>query len=622
MARTRITIPAQARVNEDFDVTNHKIVNLADPVDDLDAVNYRTFKALETEVQSTAGQIGEAEDEDYTDGLFTDFVPETPTGTAIDRFNEVLKGLSPSPAPDLDDISFDQTGEVGNLSFGTSNTISGYTNAPGDINSTFSTSGNDQGIFSAGTTVTGVLADNVAGEPDGSPYLPDSFGEANKGTLKLIVNGATEHEVDLSSFGSGSTTNSNGSGFTLSEAYPAKFESGQTLDVFMHRTGTWEVSSTDQVNGYNTVQVIHTVDGNDKTTDEYAWVNDDATDETTFTSENLGGLSMSGSKQLSGVTYHESGTAQYGLTISNAYRNTYSNSSSAISHNGTNCSASSQALPDMTTEADDVELTNKEVTISTGGRLLNESISLSTTVQRTIQDTKTSSGSSISGILMDPTSSTSNDTSEDFNDEDYRLHADLDETDIDVTNYSWDSSQSLMGSDNAHNTGLLISNGRLTYPSNTSHISGITDGNFTTPSNGPSGNVDYSTASGTRSYIRYFHDSNSRSNFNLNVQGTSINFIQASSGATGNNLTCEILAPNTTVDSGGTVEWKDATIAHDGNDANIGVFAGSYGDNIPTDWGITLGAKNTSTSGGYIVVRITAAADWTGSIDSIDLTWL
>ena len=49
--------------------------------------------------------IGDAEDGVYSDGLFTDFAATTPIGTAIDRFNEVLKGLAPSAAPQLDDIN-------------------------------------------------------------------------------------------------------------------------------------------------------------------------------------------------------------------------------------------------------------------------------------------------------------------------------------------------------------------------------------------------------------------------------------------------------------------------------------------------------------------------------------
>ena len=52
---------------------------------------------------SGSSVIGAAEDGDYTDGLFTDFDPSNTTvGTAVDRFNEVLKALAPAPAPPAD----------------------------------------------------------------------------------------------------------------------------------------------------------------------------------------------------------------------------------------------------------------------------------------------------------------------------------------------------------------------------------------------------------------------------------------------------------------------------------------------------------------------------------------
>ena len=72
--------------------------------------------------------IGAAEDSSYSDGLFTDFVYSTPIGTAVDRFNEVLKGLAPSAAPSLDDINCSDSGATAKLSFGSSQSISGYTN--------------------------------------------------------------------------------------------------------------------------------------------------------------------------------------------------------------------------------------------------------------------------------------------------------------------------------------------------------------------------------------------------------------------------------------------------------------------------------------------------------------
>ena len=42
--------------------------------------------------------IGAAEDGSYADGLFSSFTAGTTIGTAVDKFNEVLKILAPSPA--------------------------------------------------------------------------------------------------------------------------------------------------------------------------------------------------------------------------------------------------------------------------------------------------------------------------------------------------------------------------------------------------------------------------------------------------------------------------------------------------------------------------------------------
>jgi hypothetical protein len=52
-------------------------------------------------LSGNTGVIGAAEDGTYTDGIFTDFVPTTPIGTAIDRFNEVLLKLAPTPPSDF-----------------------------------------------------------------------------------------------------------------------------------------------------------------------------------------------------------------------------------------------------------------------------------------------------------------------------------------------------------------------------------------------------------------------------------------------------------------------------------------------------------------------------------------
>lgn len=634
--RTKIKLPWQSKVADDIDLENKSLKNLVmpedkpvpEPISPTDVINRQYVEGIVGEAGSGA-KIGPAEDGVYTDGLFEDFTTDTLVGTAVDRFNEVLKALAPTPAPALTNIGVSTSGVTGKLTFGTSNVISGYTAVPTkDLGSTFGSVGGEIGIIGTGITVTGDIASTVAGGVNNKPYPAKAFGDADKGYLRLELNGAVIHSVDLTTWVSGSSLNANGSGFVLSAASGVKFESGQTLDLFKYRTGTWTVNSADQRNGYNVIKVKHEyLPGMVRETNTYAWVVDAETTVTTFSNENLVNPVMTGNRKISGVTYHTSGTVDYSVTVNNAYRNTYSQSSSALDYTGTNIVTVDEALPLPADQNSTVSL-NKTMSINNASRLLNGSVGVNIRVDRTIQSDATSTGASISGFLVDNVSDDSTDTMEPFNGEGYRMH-----TGIDITNttygtgkqsssYDWDGNQNLINGDANHNTGLLISGGRLSYPSNTSHIPGITGGNFSNITLGPGGNPDYSTASGNRTYLRYFYSPLSYSNFKLNVQASNTTFVKKSVALSGNNLWMEILAPNTTKDANGNVVWKDAVEPHNANDRDIGCFAGTFGDTIPTNWGITLGAENTSTSGHVIVVRITASPTWTGNIDSITLTWL
>ena len=67
------------------------------------------------------GTIGPSEDGTYTDGLFTSFNANTEIGHAIDKINEVLFYLAPTPAPNLSRMGNDgTTGITARLSFGSS----------------------------------------------------------------------------------------------------------------------------------------------------------------------------------------------------------------------------------------------------------------------------------------------------------------------------------------------------------------------------------------------------------------------------------------------------------------------------------------------------------------------
>lgn len=627
MARTKLNVPVQVDVRDDVNFNGKKIKNISAPAEPTDAAN----KAyVDAQITSGVLGIGLSEDASYQDGLFTDFTPDTTIGVAVDRFNEVLKSLAPQPAPNLTSASFTSSGVSGKLSFGASNAIADYTNVPGvDINGLYSIGGNRKGIFNSTTTVTGTLADNVVPNfANSRPYPNYSFGDGNLGSLHLIVNGVTVHSVDLSTFSSGSSMTSS-SGFTLSAATNVKFTNGDDFNVFKYRTGTWSVAPSVQRKGYNTVQIRHEYSaGMFRDTQTFDFVVDDSVATTTYSGISFDSLTMTGSNAISGVTYHTAGSAKYDVVIENAYKNTYSSGASPISFIGTNCSATAQAIPTTTSQSQTITLTDIPVTISTGARLLNANISLSTAVDRTINSNEANSSSNtISGLLLDATAPTSTATSETFDDEGYRIHTGLSLTDTtygsarQTSNATWVGSNSLIGANQDHNTGLLVSNGRLTYPKVTSHISGITNGNFSSVVNGAT-NPNYSTATGSRTFLRYFYTSTAKSNFRLNVTGSGITFVSVATGPSANNLTMEVLAPNTTKDAGGSVVWKDAVVAHSGSDVDVGCYAGTYGSSIPTNWGITLGAKNTSTSGGAVLIRITASENWTGSIDSITLTWL
>jgi len=635
--RTKIKLPWQTKVSDNLDVEGQAIINLIMPEDKLipeptaptDVINRQYVEGRFSE--TSAGFLGAAEDGSYTDGLFQDFTDQTRVGVAVDRFNELFKALAPAPAPNLSNITIADSGVSGKLTFGSSGTIAGYTIVPSkDKGTIFTTSGTEIGIFNASTTINGDVAGTVpVGGTNNRPYPAKAFSDGNVGFLRLEVNGIIIHSVNLATFGSGSSINANNSGFVLTAADAIKFDSGQTLDLFKFRTGTWTVDPADQRYGYNKVRVRHEyATGLFRDTNSYEWVVDANATATTFTGEVLNNPVMSGNRKISGVTYHTSGTVDYSVTINNAYKNTYSSSISAVSHSGTNVSPASEALPLPADENSTFVLSGKTLVINNASRLLNDNVTANTRVDRTVQTDVTSTGQTISGFLVDNIADDSSDTSETFNGEGYRIHDGIDITSTTygtgklASPFDWDGAQNLISGDTNHNKGLLVAGGKLSYPKNTSHISGITAGNFSNVALGPGGNPDYSVASGNRTFIRYFYSALSYSNIRLNVAATGTTFVTLATGVSGNNLTAEVLAPNTTKNTGGAVEWKDAVLPHNANDKDKGCFASTFGDTIPTNWGLTLGAQNTSTSGHVVCVRFTAAATWTGSIDSITLTWL
>lgn len=209
---------------------------------------------------------------------------------------------------------------------------------------------------------------------------------------------------------------------------------------------------------------------------------------------------------------------------------------------------------------------------------------------------------------MDNASATSTDLFTGFDDENRRIASDEDfATDLGAT---WESAQSLVGGDGGHNDGLQVYNSQLIYP--------VTD--FSAITNGPAGNVDYSSAAGTRYFYGYFSNGTGAANFRLTIQGSATLIAEASALGTGNdNIKMSLRAPSET-------GWLDVMLAFiEGNfDDGDGCYTSSLGSDqtIPTtNLGCTIGTKSTSNSFDKIYFRLTVGAGWTGNLTATSIIW-
>lgn len=590
---------------------------------------------------STSGVIGAAEDGTYTDGVFTDFVPSTPIGTAIDRFNELFLSLVPSKAPDLSDWSGARSGGVnGKLSFSSTQPISGSTYFGGDLAPTNPISHDGTwafdsikrlSIYAASSTVdiAGVLNSQVAVSSTGA-FAALSFGDADLGTLTLDINGTIVSTASLTTLTAiNNTSSSTISGFSLSAATASKFVTGSPFEQFKNRTGTWLVKNNDTRlrNGYNYLIAEHKFSTTTRTLSRYEFIIDDNTTNTTFSNFSITSYSLTGSKYLSGIGYFMGGTLYYDNQIDNLYRNTYYSGSDAITFadNSTAGNAGTNPILNVSTqytlpnsggnEAKSILLSTEPTMgngaslafsiLTSGVRRLNDPIGLYTIARRTLQGTRQGGTASISNVYLDNVVATSTNTFEGFDDESRRLKTGTYDLITDVTSGNWDNTQSLTTGDSNHNTGLQVFGSRLIYPV----TNYTTPGSLTVNKNFGISGADYSSATGERTYYRYFYQATpTTGNFKINIAGSGGTFVSAATSITGNQIKVEFKLPGS---STSTTGWLDAY-----NDFATGVWTDGSGGRkssngagraFATDWGLMTGTRNTSTSGGYVIVRITFA---------------
>ena len=592
-----------------------------------------------------SGQIGAAEDGDYTDGLFTDFTVNTLIGVPIDRFNEVLKILAPSPAPALSRVNFDNSaGSTVKLSFGSSNVIGGYAssnttagfsavNVNGSYQNETSGSNFRLGAYKNNTDITGFLNFHVVESVQNAylAYSNDAFGNAETGSLKLELNGAVIHTVNLSGLaGSGNpfTGSANSltgdSGFTNISVTASSFDGNNSeWYIFKHRTAKIKVDINQMRPGWNYVRAIHTIGGTDYATNYVEWINDPSgsTNDLSVANQRIEDVSLVGSKYLSGVQYNTDATAKYKVDISNLYRNVYAASGTPISFTVTNSTTpSAQSVAAIGGSEDHTKILGVTASLDyNSNSLVSGAITCNTTVTHPFKSTISNQGSATTGngFLIDNRTLASTNLSEKFHDETFRKTSGSYSAQANVTAGAalWNSQNHMTGGGAAgHTDGLLMFNQRLYSPIDGDVPAG---GNFSSLSNVASGQPNYSGVTGTRTFYRVVSNSSGANLYNMRIASTK-------NSTTYNNSTLSTANAHFFAKIPGVTGWMDISqnftygAIADGNGALINGASNDVdsGDNTHN---ITFGTASVANNN-HIMIKILADESWQGYISQLDFT--
>lgn len=589
--------------------------------------------------------IGAAEDGTYGDGLFTDFTSTTSIGTAVDRFNEVLKILAPSPAPDLSSISENVTdGITAKLSFGSSQAIADYSSSSTtagftavDINESYSasTSGDNirLGIYDGTQDISGIINAHISASITNGyyAYASGAFGNAETGTLKLELNGVVVHSVDLSvALGTGSAGSGTGesltndSGFTHFSTKASSFDgNGAEWDIFKHRTSRYKLDANSMNKGWNYLRVIHTIGSTDKTTNYIEWINDPSgsVNNLAASNERIEDITLVGSKYLSGVEYNTDATANYKVDLSNMYQNVYQTSGTPITFSVTNSSTpSAQSVPAISVGSEDATKVlglTASLDVNTNV-LLSGAITANFSATHPLKNSISSAGSATTGngFLIDNRTQASSNTVEYFHDETYRKTSGSYSLQSDVTNASslWDSTNHMTSSGaSGHEDGLIFYNQRLYSPVD-ADIPVL--GNFSAMSNVESGQPDYSGITGTRTFYRVLSNSSG-------VDKRDIKITTYKSSTTFNNSTLGSSNAHLYIKVPGTTGWMDASQTFSYGDISEGagaLIAGASAND--TDSGnnvhcLTFGTASVA-NGDHVMIKIEADESWAGYISQMN----
>jgi hypothetical protein len=603
----------------------------------------------------SGGTIGAAEDAGgYGDGLFTDFTISTAIGTPIDRFNEVLKILSPTPAPNISTITGSEpSGIAAKLSFGSSKVVTDYTSsgvtagfaavdAVGIYSANVSGSNFRLGIYDGTQDITGAINYHVVDSITNNymAYSNNSFGNANEGTLKLELNGTVIHTVSLSGLaGAGSPNSGSGTSLTGQTGFINTSVSASSYDgnnsewyIFKYRTAKYKIAATDQKVGWNYARVIHTLTS-DNETNYVEWINDPsgAVGAANMSASNgrIEDITLTGAKYLSGVKYNTDATAKYKVNLTNLYSNVYAASGNPISFTATNSSTpSEQSVEDL----GGGENKNKILGVTgsldfNGSTLFNGAITCNTTVTHPLKTTITNTGSATTGngFLIDNRSLASTNLEEKLHDESYRKSSGsyTSQASVSLASAVWNSQTHMTGTNvDGHQDGLLFHNQRLYSPVDGDIPNG---GDFKAMSNASgSSQPDYvnDTPLGTRTFYRVLTNSSG-------VTKRDMKIVSTKNGTKYNNLTLNSSNTHLFAKIPGSTGWMDMSqpfnygSSSDGHGALI-VGATSNSNTGSTDTTnsthcISFGTQSVANSE-LIMLKMVADESWGGYLTQLSFS--
>jgi hypothetical protein len=353
---------------------------------------------------------------------------------------------------------------------------------------------------------------------------------------------------------------------------------------------------------------------------------------------------MAGSKYLSGIQYHTSGTATYTADIDNFYRYVYATNNMSFTESpDAIANFDSIAIPSIDTangedHTKQINLSQTSSLLPISNRLLNQSLTAGFSLSHPIKEniTTASTNETVTGILLDNVVADSTFIFDSFNDEQYRQTEENAYTQANLinNNYDWDSTESLIGVDAGHNTGLIVYNSRLYSPKSDDLPN---SGNFSTL-NSSYANPDYSAINDNdvKVWIRKFKNNSgntikallfniSKNNSDIvnsnapNSDEVNVQFKIASKPGDlveGIPLQEESAWLNVTEDFD-LAEYLEGTITgcgdstHNGNDFS----ANTINNKIAI-------LKTSILNDEYVLVKITASANWSGYIDSINVSFV